>query len=112
MLVVREKGRGSWDLPGGGIDHGEDIRTGIARELREELNFTGNFTYTLMRADDPARLFTRDIWQLKLIYRVVLNLSEISTGEDAEEIAFITADTLKDSAHLPERMIYEYAKNS
>ena len=30
ILFVKESGRDWWDLPGGGMDHGEDIETAIA----------------------------------------------------------------------------------
>lgn len=110
VLVVRENGRGSWDLPGGGIDHGEDIRSAIARELEEELDFREDFTFKILRADDPAKLKTRDVWQLKLIFAVELDTSTVSAGVDVEEIAFIDPRSLKDSSHIPEQMIYEYTK--
>lgn len=110
VLVVRENGRGSWDLPGGGIDHGEDIRSAIARELEEELDFRGDFTFKILRADDPAKLKTRDAWQLKLVFAVELDTRTVSAGVDVEEIAFIDPRSLKDSNYIPEQMIYEYTK--
>jgi 8-oxo-dGTP diphosphatase len=40
VLLTRISGRGhhvgDWTLPGGGIDHGEPPRVGVAREVREE----------------------------------------------------------------------------
>ncbi|MFD7510279.1 NUDIX domain-containing protein [Streptomyces sp. NPDC059853] len=36
LLLVLERGRGEWELPGGGIDPGETPRVAAARELREE----------------------------------------------------------------------------
>lgn len=112
VLVVRETGRSSWDLPGGGIDHGEDIRTAIARELEEELDYKGNFTYDVMRIDDPFKLRTRDVWQMKVVYKVVLESNEIGVGKDAEEVAFMDPETLKGSEYLPEKAIYEYVKSA
>lgn len=35
ILVVKEIGRHHYDLPGGGMDHGEDFRQALARELAE-----------------------------------------------------------------------------
>lgn len=36
-LVVRTGKDRGWTLPGGGVDHGEDIVEGLQREVREEL---------------------------------------------------------------------------
>ncbi|MFC9063865.1 NUDIX domain-containing protein [Streptomyces harbinensis] len=36
LLLVLERERGTWELPGGGIDPGETPRVAAARELREE----------------------------------------------------------------------------
>ena len=111
VLVVRENGRGSWDLPGGGIDHGEDFQTAIARELREEINFTGNFTFDILTIDKPAKLLTRDVWQIKLIFNVTLDSLNVSPGQHPEEVQFIDAADLQASPHAPEQAIYKYLQN-
>ncbi|TDC77469.1 NUDIX domain-containing protein [Streptomyces hainanensis] len=36
VLLVHDRGRGCWELPGGGIEPGETPRAAAARELREE----------------------------------------------------------------------------
>ncbi len=35
-----------WNLPGGGVDHGEDIVTALHREIEEEVGFGGDFDMT------------------------------------------------------------------
>ncbi len=38
MLVQKQNyGKGQWDFPGGGLEENEDPRTGVLRELEEEL---------------------------------------------------------------------------
>jgi 8-oxo-dGTP pyrophosphatase MutT (NUDIX family) len=36
LLLIRENGN-HWDLPGGGIEHFEDIDTALKREVKEEI---------------------------------------------------------------------------
>lgn len=96
ILFVKESGRDWWDLPGGGMDHGEDIKTAIAREMKEEVNLTGDFTYQIVHADDPAELKTSKILQVRLIFIITCETMEFSPGDDGDEVAFISLERLKE----------------
>jgi 8-oxo-dGTP pyrophosphatase MutT (NUDIX family) len=37
LLVVQDTTNGTWEVPGGGLDHGETIEQTAKREIREEL---------------------------------------------------------------------------
>lgn len=108
ILVVKEAGRQSWDLPGGGMDHGESIKTAIARELKEEINLRGDFTHQIIHVDDPAPLATRPVWQLRLIFDVIPQDMTFSAGDDADEIMFVDPTIFKDANAPTERAIYQY----
>lgn len=110
VLVVKETGRDWWDLPGGGMDHKEDIKLAIARELKEEVNLRGDFTYRVIDVDDPAYLQAHDFWQLRLIFEVVPQVSDVSAGEDGDEIAFMRPEVFKNSSSKTEQKIYYYAQ--
>lgn len=110
VLVVRESGRTYWDLPGGGMDHSENIRLAIARELHEEVNLRGDFTYKIIAVDDPAYLKVHDFWQVRLIFELSPSEMIFSAGEDGDEIAFINPEAFKDSDREVERRIYGYSK--
>jgi len=109
VLVVKETGRNYWDLPGGGMDHAENIKLAITRELKEEVNLSGDFTYKIIDVDDPAYLEMHDFWQVRLVFEVKPDDMVFSAGEDGDEIAFINPDTFKDSESATERTIYDYA---
>ena len=50
VLIVKESDRDWWDIPGGGMDHGESIKEALARELKEEVSLKGDFTYKVILA--------------------------------------------------------------
>ena len=109
VLVVKETGRDWWGLPGGGMDHGETITSALARELHEEVNVIGRFTWRIITADDPWPLRRIDAWQLCLIIEVVPEIFEFSAGEDGDEVAFMDPEAFKTSVKDVERCIYAYA---
>lgn len=93
-ILMIKKGRGPYtgkfDLPGGKLEHGEDIQEGLARELQEE---TGVIVYS---AQLLTNLTTRasfeyenefiDMYQVGLIYKITdANLTDIQTETSLED---------------------------
>ncbi|NCC19514.1 NUDIX hydrolase [Candidatus Saccharibacteria bacterium] len=109
VLVVKETGRDWWDLPGGGMDHGETITSALARELHEEVNVIGGFTWHIITAEEPAYLANHDFWQLRLIIEVLPETLVFSVGEDGDEVAFMAPETFRTSTRDAERCIFTYA---
>jgi len=66
VLCVKEKrapaatSQGSWKLPGGLIDLGEEIATGVAREVREETGVVATFRSLLAVRHQHGAAFGRD----------------------------------------------------
>lgn len=110
VLVVKETDRDWWDLPGGGMDHNEDIKTALARELKEEVNLEGNFTYRIIEIDEPTYLDYYDFWQVRLIFEIVPEIMEFSAGEDGDEITFMNPLDFENSNIESERRFFGYYK--
>ena len=110
VLVVKETGRDWWDLPGGGMDHGEDFKTALAREMQEEVNYSGDFTYRIIAADDPGVLKRANSWQIRLVFELKTDNMTFSPGADGDEVAFMNPDDFQNSADKMERLIYKYSR--
>lgn len=92
------------------MDHGEDIESAIARELKEEVNLEGKFGFTIIGVEDPAYLKNANLLQVRLIFSVTPETMPQSAGEDAREAQYIDPNDLKNSDNHVERKVYEYAQ--
>lgn len=110
VLVVKETGRNEWDLPGGGMNHGETVREALARELKEEVGYDDDFSYQVLTVDDPHILSGLDVYQTRLVLRVTPESTDFTVGEEADEIMFLKPVTLKESSHEVEKKIWVYSK--
>ena len=96
ILMVKEASD-QWDLPGGGWDHGEDLREAFARELVEEIDYQGDFKLEPL---DVVPIFAQrlDACVLFLIYEIMLSEPyEPRVGQDSSEVAFIDPKEFLDS---------------
>lgn len=112
VLFVKETGRTVWDLPGGGMDHGEGLKLAIARELKEEVNFSGDFSYKIIDVDEPAHLRAHGLWQLRLIFYVKPENMNFSPGDEGDEVAFVDPQVFEESKNEVERRVLGYYKKS
>lgn len=102
LLMVREDDRmgGAWELPGGGLDFDEDIRTGFEREIAEEMGLTVAYM-----AETPMYVWTHKLTHLRdmewfytlvLAYRVVFDHFDFSSTEECRELGWFTKEELYD----------------
>ncbi len=110
VLVVKEANRTWWDLPGGGMDHGESIKAALAREMREEVSLTGGFTYRIIAVEEPKVLEAFSFWQIRLIFELSPDNMVFSPGEDGDEVTFVDPAAFKDSNVLAEQGVYRFGQ--
>ncbi|GGQ92675.1 NUDIX domain-containing protein [Deinococcus ruber] len=58
LLMIRRRDNGRWDLPGGGVEPGEDVEHAARRELHEETGLTPHDLHLLGVFSGPEAVHT------------------------------------------------------
>ncbi|WP_209329045.1 NUDIX domain-containing protein [Lunatimonas salinarum] len=90
FLLVRED-NGFWELPGGGLDFGEDPEQGLRREVSEEMGLEIAFL-----AEHPSYFFTtinhKGIYIANVVYLARFEHLMFTPTPECVEVAFFTPD--------------------
>jgi len=93
-----------WELPGGGLDHGEDPRDGLIREIKEELNLdVTNIseypTYVWTNKFEGCRAMDW-YYSMVLAYTIDLKNLDFIPTQECTEIRMFTLDELQNLKDL------------
>lgn len=109
VLVVREN-QDWWDLPGGGLDHGELPQDCLKREIYEELGIkdvhVGEIAYS-----KTLYLDRKDVWMIWIVYKVKLDTSKFIFGDGVTDAKYIDPQELKNSNNMFEKLVFEVAEH-
>ncbi len=106
VLLVHEPETlsGKWEMPGGGLDFGEDIRAGLKRELEEEMGLK-----IIKVSERPVYVWTHKyegkrgmewFYSLVLAYRVEFESLDFTPTDECDEVKFFYQEDLKKSVDL------------
>jgi len=90
---------GQWELPGGGLDFGENPQQGLRREIEEELTLkvTGVSEHPIFAWSSHFENWRNMDWfySMVLVYRVELDSLEFTPSEECERIQLFSSDELQ-----------------
>lgn len=101
ILLLKESAKlsGKWELPGGGLDFGEDIYEGLKREIEEEMGVK-------VKSIDKRPMYVwpwhfenaRNIdwfYSFVVAYKIELESLDFKANDECEEINFFSKDELE-----------------
>jgi len=90
---------GEWEIPGGGLDFGEDIKEGLRREIQEEMGLK-----VTKISDRPVYVWTHKFesnrrkigwyYSLALAYRIELESLEFTPSDECVDLQFFSKEEM------------------
>jgi len=97
-FLLQKEERGVWDLPGGGLDFGENPTEALKREVQEEIGLE-----VLHMDEHPSYFVTAhgkrfDVWFSNIIYEAELSdITKFTPSDECVEMKYFTAQEVLDA---------------
>jgi len=99
FMLIREDD-GSWEIPGGGMESGENYKQTLIREINEEMGLIiteiGRYPAYFTRF-----INTKDVWAANIIFEVKVRDLLFTPTEECREIGFFNKETAANIKLLP-----------
>lgn len=94
FLITKEE-NGKWELPGGGIDWGVDVREELQREIKEEMGLETTWvaehpSYFLTDMSNPERP------KANVLYEAKLASLDFTPSDECVEVKFVSSQETKE----------------
>lgn len=105
---IRAPHEGTWALPGGPLDPGEDLAASAARNLRETTRLSPRYLEQLYAFGSADRSSAADDRTVSIVYWALVRADEADAGVETENVRWLPADELPVLA-FDHTLIVDYA---
>ena len=93
-FLICEENNGKWEIPGGGLDWGENPHEGIRREIAEEMGLK-----VLKIASTPSYFLAGKMdkgdWAVNVLYETELENLDFTSSDECVNIKFVNKDDIQ-----------------
>lgn len=102
ILLAREND-GTWDMLGGGLDHGEDPIACLKREIQEETGLTLTKVWSEPKYFVTAYKASHNVYIANIVYQIELKDLDFTPSDECQELRFFSAQEMN-KLQLPPNM--------
>lgn len=102
ILLARES-NGTWDMLGGGLDHGEDPIACLKREIQEETGLTVTKIWPEPKHFITAHKVSNNIYIANVVYQIELENLDFTPSDECEGLRFFNIQEMG-ALQLPPNM--------
>ena len=100
ILLARESD-GTWDMLGGGLDHGEDPSICLKREIQEETGLTVTKVWPEPKYFITTHKLANDIYIANVVYQIELENLDFTPSDECEELRFFSTEEMRELQLAP-----------
>lgn len=100
-FLITQEDNGKWELPGGGLEWGENPHESLSREIREEMGLTVTSISPSPSYFITCKRVTNDTYIANIIYEVTVANLDFTPSEECVALKFVSPEDVKDMDVFP-----------